>query len=1340
MSTSESNEPLPFTLSEVDVRRQAVNTWRGYEYQLLQALLAWLRLPDDATLYLEIAEDHAVFANTQIEQTQVKNLASNITLRSDEVKDLMESHWRLKEANRDMKVVSVLLTTAKVGKEAKTSFPDNMPGLEYWRTAARDGTDVEPLRSFLLTLDLASELATFMREAKADELKTHLIRPIKWICSSDDLATVRQSVQDALESLGDLHGTSTFDSGSVCDLLLAEIKNKILHSEVRKVTKTDLDIAFKKAANIGSKVPAHSNQQDGFGAVTISKSPYVNKLTHVPLPPRVAKRVDLVNNMLSAAARKGILWLYGSSGLGKTTLAQLIGQSNQHEWLFVDLRDCSAQEVKYRLAVARENLVSESVRGVIVDDYPIDHSRNTILGLAQLTMQAHLFDAAVVITTTREPAPSIISRIGGENRVELREIPYLSEDEVSALIADAGGDPLKWTNLVLLHSGNGHPQLVDAKIVSLRNKNWADSELLADLIPAFASKEISAEKDVVRLHLMKELPEGALELLHRLSLAMNGFDKRLAMSIADAKEAIKRPGDAFTYLIGPWIERRGENRYALSPLVRGCGTEALSSSQQSAVRISIIQDLIQRKPFPAEQIGQLLLNAYVECDVGGLTWFAHTMQMCAIKDWKKFKLVAQEVSFFTLFPISESLFPSNKNLAALLRIVQCFVAMETDEERFPAIFDRTIDECRQIDDKTLSAGMMVMCIFRILARQGTGLSPQKWLPLVLELPQLMELSKEKGKSFDEALKGNPQGWSADQFLFVVQASTLKNVDMLSKLMNSLNELEKEKRNYFISALNNEVRSRRLTVDNAWVNQAKVEKLDGVALAGQYKDFAAIAESWGETDLQIDCICAQAVLLDEYADHSDEALSLIDEAIKKFGNDHRLLRRRQVILLYLGKHEDALAALPTITTGYSFDAIDLLYSLRDAGRSAFEIGHFKDARKYFSEAATAAIERTSQPLVEMSAGLLADAAHSAFEEFDYQGALEFLKQALIRAESIGSEPSNLEKYCLIILGHLSAWMNERADSSSRPSELRMIAGMCSDPNPSKEMYESVVPTTLSLWYLLALLEIKLGVKVNALSELRARTTESGYLGFEIGLALSQICAAIKGVDVEEFLRQIPNYLTVSMIPNVGDGPQTLVPVKTPIVPISDELWNEGGHFWFFQQAVIAFSLQAISCDKVREMDLLTEQLAKRFPLETNVGSFLSSLSRKVETFPSQGLAEVGAACVTELKRARENTTAEMAMGLTLYLWVWLIKFEYKNFIANDLAECMSSIWQRIITECRFMLKNPAVNVPAIETVINGNSRGAERLAELLLVVESAVSASLEESVRRELREFLNNSMD
>ena len=169
---SERPQPLRIPLSQV--ARQATDALEGYVYQLHQTVLAWLNSAPNELLHIEFAEDIAISDDGELRLTQVKRTSANTTLRSQGVIKLITSMWEFQSANPARRVSAALLTTSSIGSERGMSFPGDAPGLIYWRVAAREKSDVEPIRRALLALDLPSDLKSFVETATADELVVEL--------------------------------------------------------------------------------------------------------------------------------------------------------------------------------------------------------------------------------------------------------------------------------------------------------------------------------------------------------------------------------------------------------------------------------------------------------------------------------------------------------------------------------------------------------------------------------------------------------------------------------------------------------------------------------------------------------------------------------------------------------------------------------------------------------------------------------------------------------------------------------------------------------------------------------------------------------------------------------------------------------------------------------------------------------------------------------------------------------------------------------------------------------------------------------------------------------------
>jgi hypothetical protein len=65
-----------------DKKRQALPTFKGFTFQVLQSVLRWVSLDDTGVIFLEGAEDLDLLQPHHTETIQVKATAENISLQS----------------------------------------------------------------------------------------------------------------------------------------------------------------------------------------------------------------------------------------------------------------------------------------------------------------------------------------------------------------------------------------------------------------------------------------------------------------------------------------------------------------------------------------------------------------------------------------------------------------------------------------------------------------------------------------------------------------------------------------------------------------------------------------------------------------------------------------------------------------------------------------------------------------------------------------------------------------------------------------------------------------------------------------------------------------------------------------------------------------------------------------------------------------------------------------------------------------------------------------------------------------------------------------------------------
>jgi len=137
--------------------------------------------------------------------------------------------------------------------------------------------------------------------------------------------------------------------------------------------------------------------------------------------------------------------------------------------------------------------------------------------------------------------------------------------------------------------------------------------------------------------------------------------------------------------------------------------------------------------------------------------------------------------------------------------------------------------------------------------------------------------------------------------------------MLTELLTELDRLDQPSREMLLSSLK-EPDGAALVVSSAWLaegRKATLSKDRGQQVAAEFLRLSFIAEKWSSTDLAVELVCAQVVMLDEYIHQTAEALAAVRAAQDRFPTDLRLARRRHMI--YYGWAIIAPRSMPSETS-------------------------------------------------------------------------------------------------------------------------------------------------------------------------------------------------------------------------------------------------------------------------------------------------------------------------------------------------------------------------------------------------------------------------------------------
>ena len=1321
-------------------------------YQVYRSLEAWLSLSNSQSLLLEVAEDFAVLANQSLKATQVKNTApsKSVTLRTKAIKTAIDSFWQFQAANPDKEVRLVFLTTSTIGKEQGFEFPGGEPGLSYWRVAARHGAEVRILSSFLASLEFSEDLKQFLRTATDSEVQGRLLRRIQWECGAAELDQVDRQVRERLVYIGEANQSfEPSDASRVRDALLAHLFRKIVGDVNRELTRADLMKVVAEATSISipfAQLRKHGmfpveKLGSGFDTSFATPAPLLIDTAAIPGPSPAAERKELIAGLTAKLRSKGVLWLHGSSGKGKTYTSLRVAALSGGSWYLLGLRGCDAGMLYtrfYSVFLSIEKLAGFA--GIILDDFPVEHATESRVQLSMLAAECLQYGANIIVTSQRGFPPSLHACFSGYGVSEC-VVPSLSLEDVGEMITATGSDSGLWAKVVHTTAGFGHPQLVTARISGLSQRGWPENERIDGLVPAISpASDVESELASVRLQLIHELTDEARELLYRVAVIGSQFDRELALAISEIGPPIPRPGDVLDLLTGPWLEVRAGARLFVSPLVSQTASQ-LSQLKRNQVSRKIVESLLQRRPFPGDFLSTLLIHALTCRHEAALLWLAGAV----LHNFENRRVLADELFFLPLIGAKsqQPLFPNSPFVSVMLRMAQLEIALANEtrhHDELPYIVDRLLKESEAVPGPAKTKPVTRLIVLgKILMQRAYHLNPRLWIPLLIELDQLIESSQTI-----DILSDNfwAEEVTVGEALFLNRLTTMTDIADLEGLFDALADIEAHTRTRFLRSCRKLTGDYQLIVGSAWYEESKQKTLDGVKAAERYSRLARVAESWSDHDLAVECECATVVMLDEYADDSKSALEAVGLAESKYPGNYRLSRVRARVFYRRSEYRLALEAIEEVESDLllELNPVDRAHVFREAGISAAQIGELQKAARFLSHAFESAVN-CGDGMKPFAAGTLGDCALASFMQRHYKNCRDYAIRAFETFDEISSAETLNYRYCSVVLGHMVLWMRSQIDKSRwKDLQSAMWIGMCSNPEPHEEFMKRPVPLSLVKWYQLAELEVDLNLGKVALDALRSRTKHQELPECKMLLDLHRLVRAAFIADTVQFINILPAYAFNAVRTNQAarSGPSERLTV-TETVRLPDEsnpIWQDEFTLGVMRASVSLFVAVGLSFGRWHVIKDLASVLTVT---NTPITRSLTLLVQEFETPLAVAYNEshrLIPACLGVLTKAGDDSLdPEILFAISCHLCSWLMKYDFHAEIGTRVEELLAAKWKEVIRERQFQLRQPAANVPKIEKALaSRRSRGA-KLAEICLAAEPSVSGKASTELRKFFQSLL-----
>jgi hypothetical protein len=1031
-----------------DPARQAVGSLAGYVYQVWHSLLEWLTLGDDEALELEGNEDIDRLRPGEATTTQVKHsdASRSLTLRSSDAIEGVNNFWAARVRNPSIRLRFRFLSTAEAGLEAGGHF-EGLKGIDIWR-AARRRTDLHSdqrragqVQAFLLGRGgLSDPLRAWLTTASRSQVLNELISPFEWDLGADGIPEVRNIVEERLILLGAPFGVFPSNARKAAPALLDMVLTKATSKSDRVLSRVDLLKAFEAITAVtmpaGSLGATSARQAIAFRAMSISASGEVAGSLALQaavrdglpeLPRTVLSRPGIVGPAAGSAA-SGFVYLHGSTGMGKSTMALLIARQMQEVPLWLDLRDARGHAAALIRAAATHLLTVRGAHSLVLDDVPFEgDSRPVQDAIAAVSSAIMALGGTVLVTGTAELPHRLRSKLGLSGSACQHAVSGLEEDEVNELLAAHGlhddAARTRWAKLICLQT-SGHPQLVDARVLVLRDRGFprvGTDDLTS--VPEEITEVRSQARALIRL-----LPDPQRNLLYRLGLDAMPFRRDVAIRIGDLPPPASPSGDALDSLVGPWIEYFPGQRYRVSPLALNAGQDAHGDTWALDMHARIADVLISGVLNEYD-----VLSAFTHAVAGRNSRAFATLCANIVMQGEQFGPVAEMLGFLVHLDPDGGARPlaPTREQRVMLRLAQFEIALHLGEDATVRRVAAAVDAETRLTPESPEAERLlrVVALNKMLIRTKAPLTPEFVVRTVVELSEI-QAGSNMLQDLVSQLPPDIVPWMPQQFNFgllltVFLPGRLKAIADLAALWAALEALDPSRRAMLLSPLSADPSLGPLLIDAVWLSEMRAEQPNWLALLETLRDGFGRAIRWGVTGLAGAVATASVRILNENLKTPREAFAFGRSAARQIGWDARLIDALADVCDSTGRFRTALrfrnrvvaASVPS-----QFDRLGPAIARRKAGRSAARAGDWQEARSHFEDAASSLGGEKRQDVLR--AGLLADAGHAAARVGDKPSAIELLTKSLTLLRTIPNNPDQPRAFRLHkLFGNLVAWLVE-----------------------------------------------------------------------------------------------------------------------------------------------------------------------------------------------------------------------------------------------------------------------------------------------------------------------------
>ena len=1342
--------------------RQANDSLRGYRYQILHSVNAWLDLAEDEILYLEGAEDLDILSNDAATAVQVKDTQHNVTLRSQEVKDAINNYWELRANNPDSRVKFRLLTRSKIGTEQGNPFGTGKPGLQVWSRCSGDEATVTKISEFLqIEGKISDEVKDFLKKSEPQEIYELLIQPITWETNSKPASFVEQSIRKKLVHHGDRYSIPYSDAEKVVNHLLKEALTVATQEQNRELTREHFLKIFAENTRVSLPIQNSTAHQpielkivlDRIKDALIADSSEINidikspiQNTIPPLYPNVTPRSNLITSIQAKLQSEGIVVIHGGTGRGKTTLAKLTANSMSGSWLWLDFRMLEPSQIAQHLQkLAIEISNQSSPVNIVLDDLDLQPQQlrkyEEILGIVVYRVLEH--GGKLLLTSQHKPPNNFILRIGASRSIIIH-VPDFTLPEIEQFAVNLGcpDERIKtWAKLVQLHT-NGHPRLVHARLVRLREDSWKQQDVIEAIVQT--PGEVVEEREATR-QLLVELPDDQQEFLYRLSMLPMPFRRDYALYIGEIPKTIPYSGNIFSQLVGPWIDQIHETYYTISPLLTNVAKQIWSEKKINDLHAQIAMAILESRDLTKIEARAVLYHSMLGQNEQGFIAVICALMTAPQDNWKE---LSHEFSWLIHLETDSPgmLFLENPVVNNLFRSLQHRMAVEVEPETAPNILENWDKEVVPFEPDQSYHLDRLMLAQHALTYGQSSLSAKRIVGYLKEIIEITKKHKEFQVTYDDST-GKLDGYKTDKSNFFsllfgfICARRPIYAPFLSSLIDELDELQPEIRTLLLADFEDDTIHSRVLMDGIWESEADRENPDWIRCFQVFDKAIAKAIEWGYPHVAAASARCKAMIHDECLHDADTANKILKDITSKVGPLPVIEEVQAVIYLHQGHYKEALNIYERILPDWNPPSgqLDVMppEGCRRAAICAANLGDWGKAAGFFVDGAKRTRENTERHI-----GFYADAGYAQFKAGYILDSISLLKLALQEFQILQQDNGD-DTYFTIKrrLAYTVEWMAAQEREFKSSELVEPPAGFCTNPETAEGISSLPDFSMVYAWLYLAQIEYNYGHGMEALEHAAEimDSDECPNLDFfrafaetqkdfrnktfnELPQRIHQLVIACDLVQshikiAKGFEEQRDNFFPISNPPNFASVENiTTMLVAALLVQMRT---NSGMHSilatWRRNSAELSIQENMFSV-----LDLIESMLSGD---QKDALDVMRTQGTKYET-----------RLVATLKILDSNKTSpENLFHAHVLITTAFIGQLFEGYILQDLSESLAAQWLEK-TRAPGVLRIPRITVPEIERACKGNESAKKKIGKILLAAQQAVSIRLSTETLQQFRNW------